>query len=633
MKQFLSATITILLSILIYFNENATYLLISLFILLLTSALIENYFAYITIIPLIKINPTYFFILLVLSIIFVLITKSIKRTGFKILSLISISLPFHIITLLWLNFSLPLIISTVILQALILSANVLLKKYPSVSFELLIFIIALLNFKSTHSLALVSIYTLCALIINYLFRKNFFMYHSFILMIYLLYKSLDFNYALIAILAYLPHFLFYKYGLKNENNVELLLDDINQNISDFCSLMSDFSNDNFNTNWEKRLSNAILILIESNCKSCKNRTECYTNLKFKTYKYLKNLLLNNNELGYFTCLYYSDMALKAKDLSVKNQLLPIPKKEGYQFDNLSSSLSNYFIALFQKITPKTMMVLNFKQKLDLSKIKNYRYQIFDDYHYSIDISCKQNYQKELITLANQHFSNIQIKKSDDGIKITPKINYFISYDSATLSHNNYQLSGDNFMFKNLDEGIFICALSDGMGSGYEAYKLSSETLRMITKIISCTLDFETSLTILNNFFKIKDLEEAYSTLDFVDINLLNGKMNLYKLGSATTYIVRNEKIIPIYNNCLPFGINDLITKEEYDLKNDDLVILISDGVTDYISEAKLQKVILNLKNETPHKIVYEILQGIYRENNSKINDDMTCIAIKIAQLS
>ena len=286
MKQFLSATITILLSILIYFNENATYLLISLFILLLTSALIENYFAYITIIPLIKINPTYFFILLVLSIIFVLITKSIKRTGFKILSLISISLPFHIITLLWLNFSLPLIISTVILQALILSANVLLKKYPSVSFELLIFIIALLNFKSTHSLALVSIYTICALIINYLFRKNFFMYHSFILMIYLLYKSLDFNYALIAILAYLPHFLFYKYGLKNENSVELLLDDINQNISDFCSLMSDFSNDNFNTNWEKRLSNAILILIESNCKSCKNRTECYTTLKFKTYKYL-----------------------------------------------------------------------------------------------------------------------------------------------------------------------------------------------------------------------------------------------------------------------------------------------------------------------------------------------------------
>ena len=73
--------------------------------------------------------------------------------------------------------------------------------------------------------------------------------------------------------------------------------------------------------------------------------------------------------------------------------------------------------------------------------------------------------------------------------------------------------------------------------------------------------------------------------------------------------------------------------KNYDLKNDDLVILISDGVTDYISETKLQKVILSLKNETPHKIVYEILQGIYRENNSKINDDMTCIAIKIAQLS
>ena len=154
---------------------------------------------------------------------------------------------------------------------------------------------------------------------------------------------------------------------------------------------------------------------------------------------------------------------------------------------------------------------------------------------------------------------------------------------------------------------------------------------MIDKITKCCLDFQTSLTILNSFFKIKDLEEAYSTLDFIDINLIDGKMNLYKLGSSTTYIIRNEKIIPIYNNNLPFGVNDLITKEEYLLKNDDLVILVSDGVSDYISETKLQKVLLSLRNETPHKIVYEVLQGIYRENNNKINDDMTCIALKIAQ--
>ena len=152
---------------------------------------------------------------------------------------------------------------------------------------------------------------------------------------------------------------------------------------------------------------------------------------------------------------------------------------------------------------------------------------------------------------------------------------------------------------------------------------------MVDNITNCSISFEASLQILNNFFKTRDLSDSYATLDLVDINLADGILNLYKLGSSTTYISRGDKIIPIYNNNLPFGISDLITKEEYSISDGDLIVLVSDGINDYIGEDVLIKYIETLKNEAPHKIVYEILQKIYYENGNSIKDDMSCIAVKI----
>ena len=225
--------------------------------------------------------------------------------------------------------------------------------------------------------------------------------------------------------------------------------------------------------------------------------------------------------------------------------------------------------------------------------------------------------------------NVTIDIRDGYIAIFPKKRFKVIYDYASLSLNNCQISGDNILFKTINDMDFICALSDGMGTGYRAYQLSQETLKMVDNITNCSISFETSLQIVNNFFKTRDLSDSYATLDLVNINLSKGILNLYKLGSSTTYISRGEKIIPIYNNNLPFGISDLIIKEEYSVVDGDLIILVSDGVSDYIDENSLIKYIETLKNELPHKIVYEILQKIYYDNENKIKDDMSCIAIRV----
>ena len=457
---------------------------------------------------------------------------------------------------------------------------------------------------------------------------------------YALINSTEIFYLLIQIVAYLGYLLNY---LKNKeiinSELEYVLDDINNNITNFCTFLDNFSKITYDSDYENRISSSIKILIESYCYTCKERAVCYANKKIKTYMYLKTILTKNSFIPpeNFNCKYYFAMKDTAKDLQNKYDLLSASNIDDIKIIGICSSIQNYFVSLIEKVSPVFINLINFKKNLiDLNiPFTTFDYQITNEEIFQYKIYSKKLSDLLLIKdCATAYFKmkNINIDLRDGYICIFPKKKYKILYDQASLSLSNCQISGDNILIKTTNDINFICALSDGMGSGYNAYRLSQETLRMVDSITNCNISFDSSLQILNNFFKTRDLSECYATLDLVNIDLINGILNLYKLGSSTTYLSRGEKIIPIYNNNLPFGINDLITKEEYILSNNDLIVLVSDGVNDYIDEHVLTDFITSIKDEAPHKIVYEILQKIYYENKNTIKDDMSCIAIKMREI-
>ena len=331
------------------------------------------------------------------------------------------------------------------------------------------------------------------------------------------------------------------------------------------------------------------------------------------------------------------MSEKALQLQKQYDLIPELETDNLKVYGICSSVQNYFISMFEKISPKMIKLINFKKLLVEQNIlfTQFESQIINETTFLFKISAKK--ESDLIVIKNTadtYFkkNNINVTIINNNVLIYPIKKYKVSYDSASLSLNNCQISGDNMLIKNINETSFLCALSDGMGSGFHAYQLSQETLKMVDNITKCNISFDASLQILNNFFKTKDLSDSYATLDLLNINLTDGTINLYKLGSSTTYISRGDKIIPIYNNNLPFGISDLITKDEFSAEDGDLIILVSDGINDYIEEKSLIKYIETIKDEPPHKIVYDILQKIYYENKSQIKDDMSCIAVKIKSL-
>ena len=92
-----------------------------------------------------------------------------------------------------------------------------------------------------------------------------------------------------------------------------------------------------------------------------------------------------------------------------------------------------------------------------------------------------------------------------------KIKLDIIYGTGALSSEGNQICGDNFFVKDLKNGKFISAISDGMGSGYSAFEESKTTLNLINDIVELNLNSSTSLEVLNTFYSIQESLEKYAT--------------------------------------------------------------------------------------------------------------------------
>lgn len=632
-------------SVLIYLG-NPQVLDYTIFLLILITIVNGNYFSVIAIIPLLFINPILFYTFLIIYVILGFVNYQIKNKYYKNLTFYIVACGYIIGSYFLIYNSVSFLILQLIITTLILLVNFLnINNKNYIKSEILILSLSILNILYINPFLFIILYFVYMLLSIIKFNKFYHIVTAFFITVYAITVTDGLIYILIQIMAYLGY-LYHLIKKKNntDNTTEHIIEDMNLNISSFCSFLNQFSNIKKDNSYEEKLSSSIKILIESFCVTCKERVNCYGNKKIKTYIFLKELLSKENQINnsnetkkFFECKYYFYMCEKALQLQKQYNLIQQEDKDNLILSNFCSSIQNYFISLFEKLTPKTIKLINFKNYLIEQNVyfSKFDYSIKNENEFTFKIyTTKAMDLLKLIDISNEYFKKekLDICIKNNHISISPKKIYKVIYDHASLSSGNCQISGDNIMFKTITETNFICALSDGMGSGYQAYKLSQETLKMVDLITNCNMSFDASLQILNDFFKAKDASDSYATLDLMEINLTNGLLNLYKLGSSTTYISRGDKIIPIYNNNLPFGINDLITKEQFTISNDDLIILVSDGISDYIDESKLISFIETIKNESPHKIVFEILQKIYYENGKVINDDMSCIVVKIQSI-
>lgn len=116
----------------------------------------------------------------------------------------------------------------------------------------------------------------------------------------------------------------------------------------------------------------------------------------------------------------------------------------------------------------------------------------------------------------------------------------VQIGQATRIKNDSPVSGDSLIQIRLNDGKYLVALSDGMGTGPEARKSSQIAVKMLERLLMSGFDKDTSIDLINTTIMNTD-EEIFATLDIAIIDLYNGKVEFIKNGACPTYVKNKRK--------------------------------------------------------------------------------------------
>ncbi len=409
--------------------------------------------------------------------------------------------------------------------------------------------------------------------------------------------------------------------------------------------------------YTEEISTGIKEIVQNHCISCPKNKECFEKYKTNLYQIFKSILVRDYE---YLDIYpeFNDYCHKLNSIKRTSKLCE--KKVDDALD-ATSATNNVLIGQmngFSNTIKKYVLDLNAKSELnfyDLMQIKkslmDYGYDItyfeiakqyVDDFLITIGIKNKQfDEVKRVIESISTSFikedlSVVLYKEQDNNIyiNIIPKIKIDVTYGFGSLSAEEVDICGDNYLIKEMKNGRFISAISDGMGKGYRAFYESDTTLKLIEDIISLNINSDTALEILNTYYTLQDYLEEYATLDFLEINRYKKYATFYKMGATSSYIFKkNGRVDKIINKNLPFGIDEEVDMNMYNLDSGDLILMSSDGIFENILDSSdFESFINNIKNFPPQRIVYEILNYTL-SHKIKAKDDMSIIALKIQTAS
>lgn len=228
-----------------------------------------------------------------------------------------------------------------------------------------------------------------------------------------------------------------------------------------------------------------------------------------------------------------------------------------------------------------------------------------------------------------------IGKEDTILTFEEEPRYQALYGVSRLAKDEMQISGDNFSFLELEGGQSVLMLSDGMGSGIRACKESEMVIELIEKFLEAGFQKETAIHMMNSAMVIQGEDGMYSTVDMAAVDLYSGDCDFYKIGAAPAFIKHGEQVELVASGSFPAGIFQQIEIEKTTrtLEDGDFVILISDGVMDYLHvpepEQTLKEILETSQINNPGKLAKHILERILLFTGGKVPDDMTVLVAGI----
>lgn len=209
--------------------------------------------------------------------------------------------------------------------------------------------------------------------------------------------------------------------------------------------------------------------------------------------------------------------------------------------------------------------------------------------------------------------------------------YDAAFGVAFAIKNGEKVSGDTHSVIKINEHSFLMALSDGMGSGEYAKKVSSTAISLIEAFYRAEMPEGTVLKTINKLLSF-NRDERFTCIDVAAVNLNSGAADFVKIGSPAGIIIREGEIKILESQSLPLGIleslHPTVCREQ--LKNGDIIVFMSDGITSaFPSSTELYEFLQEFKPLNPQSLADKILAGALARSGSAVADDMTVVCTRL----
>jgi stage II sporulation protein E len=172
-----------------------------------------------------------------------------------------------------------------------------------------------------------------------------------------------------------------------------------------------------------------------------------------------------------------------------------------------------------------------------------------------------------------------------------------------------------------------------MGVGKAAARISRAAIKLMEDMLVAGFEKSFALQSLNSLLLLATPEEEFTTMDLFLFDRITGEVELFKVGSAPTYVKKHREVQVIRSASLPIGIVPKVDPEYYRdfLDDGDLVVMVSDGAATLgtTQEDWLLKALKRSSENAAEPLSQYLLELARIEADGDINDDLSIIVLQI----
>ncbi len=206
-----------------------------------------------------------------------------------------------------------------------------------------------------------------------------------------------------------------------------------------------------------------------------------------------------------------------------------------------------------------------------------------------------------------------------------------AFGVASLTKAGENACGDTHSVVKIDERKFLVVLSDGMGSGEYAKRISESTVALLESFYKAKMSSELVLSTINKLLTFNK-EESFACVDVGIVDLDLGRTDIIKIGAPLGFILSANTVKVLESESLPLGILDSLrpSAAAYTLEANDVLLFISDGILDaFGSSADLYDVLRKVPLNNPQELADCLLAQALKAYGGKAKDDMTAVAVRL----